>query len=318
MVLVFDPVQSLDWSYEIERDLLSARAVELVVPASNDEAYSLLPIAEVVIVSEWLPTELVPSLARCVGLLSYRVGFDTFDLAAAEAAKIPVANIAGYCTEEVSDHALALLLVATRRILPFASAARDGDWDVYRWPEFSAIRRLRGQTLGIVGAGRIGSRVAVKAQAFGLETIAYDPYLTQTSVDNLHLVSLEELLARSALVVLCSSLTESSRHLIDRGAISRMQDGVILVNVARGGLVDEGALIVALRSGRVGVAALDVRGEEPPGPLDEIRQLPNVILTPHLAATSRESHADLHAFAAREVLRLLEAAGLLSGEPDLA
>jgi D-3-phosphoglycerate dehydrogenase len=153
----------------------------------------------------------------------------------------------------------------------------------------------------------------VKAHAFGVETIAYDPHLTQSPVEDLHLVSLDELLARSAMIVLCSALTGASRHLIDRRAISRMQDGVILVNVARGGLIDEVALMEGLRSGRVGVAALDVRADEPPGASDEMRKLPNVILTPHLAATSVESHADLHAFAAAEVLRLLEGARLLPG-----
>jgi D-3-phosphoglycerate dehydrogenase / 2-oxoglutarate reductase len=313
IALVFDPIRSLDWSYEIERDLLGERDVELVVPASDDEALSLLPMADIVIVSEWLPTELIAALDRCVGLLSYRVGLDTFDVDVARAAGIPVANVAGYCTEEVSDHGLALLLAATRRLLPFARAASDGDWDVYGWPEFRAIRRLRGRTLGIIGAGRIGSRVAVKAHAFGVETIAYDPHLTQSPVEDLHLVSLDELLARSAMIVLCSALTGASRHLIDRRAISRMQDGVILVNVARGGLIDEVALMEGLRSGRVGVAALDVRADEPPGASDEMRKLPNVILTPHLAATSVESHADLHAFAAAEVLRLLEGARLLPG-----
>jgi D-3-phosphoglycerate dehydrogenase / 2-oxoglutarate reductase len=313
MVLVFDPVRSLEWSYDIERDLLEARDIDLVVPASDDEACALLPMADVVIVSEWLPTDLVPSLARCVGLLSYRVGLDTFDVAAAEAAGIPVANVAGYCTEEVSDHALALLLAATRRLIPFARAAGEGEWEVYGWPEFRSIRRLRGRTLGIVGAGRIGSRVAEKAQAFGMETVAYDPYLPGSPVGDLRLVALDELLARSAMIVLCSALTDSSRHLIDHRAIARMQDGVILVNVARGGLIDEVALLEGLRSGRIGVAALDVRAEEPPNSADEIRQMPNVILTPHLAATSVESHADLHAMAAAQALRLLEDAQLLRG-----
>ena len=313
MVLVFDPIRSLDWSYEIERDVLGERDVELVVPASDGEALSLLPIADVLIVSEWLPTELIASLDRCVGLLSYRVGLDTFDVDVAQTAGIPVANVAGYCTEEVSDHGLALLLAAARRLLPLARAASDGDWDVYGWPEFRAIRRLHGRTLGIIGAGRIGSCVAVKAQAFGIETIAYDPYLTHSAVEDLPLVPLDELLARSSMIVLCSALTDASHHLIDRRAISRMQDGVILVNVARGGLIDEVALVEGLRSGRVGVAALDVRADEPPGASDEMRRLPNVILTPHLAATSVESHADLHAFAAAEVLRLLEGARLLAG-----
>jgi D-3-phosphoglycerate dehydrogenase len=314
-VLVFDPIRELEWSYESERALLAARGADLVVPASADEARAELAGADVVVVSDWLPTELIGSLSRCVGLLSYKVGLDTFDVDAAQAAGIPVRSIAGYCTEEVSDHALMLLLAAARRLLPFSRAAAEGEWDVYGWPEFRSIRRLRGRTLGIVGAGRIGSRVAVKAQAFGLRTIAYDPYLTALSVPDLELVGLDELLERSEAIVLCSALTESSRGVVGAEAFARMRDGVILVNVARGGLVDEAALLDALRSGRVGVAALDVRAEEPPDPEhDEIRRQPNVVLTQHLAATSVESHADLHAFAAREAILLLEEAGLLPAE----
>jgi D-3-phosphoglycerate dehydrogenase / 2-oxoglutarate reductase len=311
VVLVYDPITTVAWTYEPERQLLAEAGVRLTVPttprASDEELFG----ADVVIVSDPFPTELISHLTRCAGLLCYRVGMDTVDVDAARAAGVPVTNIAGYCTEEVSDHALALLLALQRRIVPFAAAASRGDWDVYDTDDFRSIRRLCGQRLGIVGLGRIGSRVAVKAGAFGMTVAAYDPYLAASPSPDVTMLSLEELLRTSDAIVLCSALTDTSRSLIDAERLALMLPGAVLVNVARGGLVDEEALIAALRSGRLGGAALDVRAQEPPPDDDPLRQLPNVVLTQHIGATSRESHADLHALAAERALELLQRAGRL-------
>jgi D-3-phosphoglycerate dehydrogenase / 2-oxoglutarate reductase len=309
-VVIYDPIQELDWSYDIEQAIFDAEGVRLVIPQSQVDAEAALGDADVLIVCEFLPTALIPQLRRCVGLLSYKVGLDTVDGPALAAAGIPIRSVAGYCTEEVSDHALTLMLAAQRRLLPFARSAAEGDWEVYDRPEFRSIRRVRGQTLGILGAGRIGSRVAAKAQAFGMTTIAYDPFLTKASIDGLTLVPFDELLASSDALILCSALTDTSTRILDKGAFEQMRSGVILVNVARGKLIDEDALLDAVLSGQVAVAALDVRAEEPPDPAtDELRALPNVILTQHMAATSVESHLDLHTLAAAEVLAMLRDGG---------
>lgn len=312
VVLVYDPITSVPWDYDAEREALAAAGVDLRVPATDTADEHELSVADVVIVSAPFPTRLLSRLERCVGIICYSVGMDSVDAAAAEAARIPVTNVAGYCTEEVSDHALALLLAVWRGIVPFAVSAAQGDWDVYDSRPFRAIRRLRGRRVGVVGLGRIGSRVAAKAGGFDMEVVAHDPYLTESPVQGVELVTLEELLRSCDAVVLCSALTSSSRGLIDAERLKLMKPDAVLVNVARGGMVDEAALAEALKSGAIGAAALDVRAQEPPPADDPLRSLPNVILTQHVAATSRESHADLHALAAERALELLRRAGRLS------
>src|SRR5439155_1008421 len=191
---------------------------------------------------------------------------------------IPVRNVPDYCTEEVSDHALALLLAAERRLTAFAELAASGQWDVVGRPENESIRRLRGQTLGILGAGRIGSKVARKARAFGFRTIAFDPYISSTEDPEIELVPLPDLLGQADALVLCASLNDGSRGLLGWNEFAQLRPGVILVNVARGALIDEAALAEALGSGRVGLAALDVRSPEPPAKgADPLAGLPNVI-----------------------------------------
>lgn len=309
-VVVWDPVRELDWSYDRERELLAAEGVRLVVPDSDRASVEQLHGADVLIVSGPFPAELLPQLTRCVGIICYSVGMDSVDAVAAAAAGIPVTNVAGYCTDEVSDHAMALLLAVQRRLIPFTRAADRGDWAVYSGPDFYGIRRMRGQSVGIVGLGRIGSQVAVKCAAFGMSVIAFDPFLAGSSLDFVELCDLDVLLERSDVVVLCSALTDSSRRLLDADRIAALRHGAVIVNVARGALIDEVALAQALACGDVSAAALDVRSPEPPDlEADPLRGMPNVILTQHMAATSREARDDLHVFAARRAVELLADAG---------
>lgn len=314
-VLVWDPIRDLEWSYDRERDLLAAEGIELVVPEPGRATDEQLRAADVVIVSDPFPSDLMPLLAgHCVGIICYSVGMDAVDAEAASRAGIPVTNVAGYCTDEVSDHAMALLLTLQRRLVPFLESAQRGDWDVYAGDAFYGIRRLRGQTVGIVGLGRIGSQVAVKCTAFGMQVHAYDPFLDRSPVPGVELMDLEPLLAGSDVLILCSALTSSARRLIDAERLATMRRGALLVNVARGGLVDEVALLAALRSGALAGAGLDVRAHEPPPADDPLRGLPNVVLTQHMAATSQEARDDLHVFAARRAAELLGAAGRLPAE----
>jgi D-3-phosphoglycerate dehydrogenase len=309
-VAVFDPPPG-DWSFAPEAAALAHRGVDLVVPATEADAEEAIRDADVVIVTgvRRLDAARVAGLRNAVGILCYSIGTDKVDGPAAQAAGIPVRNVPDYCTEEVSDHALALLLAAQRRLLPVAVATR-GSWRLEDRSILGPIRRLRGQTLGVLGAGRIGRLVAGKARAFGFRTIAHDPVVADAGDPDLELVDLESLLERADALVLCAALTPASRHVIGRSALARVRAGLILVNVARGGLVDEVALAEALRDGRVGYAALDVRDPEPPDPgSDPLAGLPNVLQTPHVAATSRDAVDDLHRLAARHVLEMLETAG---------
>ena len=309
-VVVYDPIPG-GWSWSPEEEILGARGVELVVPRDDPAADVAIRTADAVIVTGVgrLDAARVRTLERCVGILCYSIGMDKVDGLAAESAGIPIRNVPDYCTEEVSDHGLALLLAAQRRLLPLATATAAGGWSADR-SLTGSIRRLRGQTLGIAGAGRIGRLVARKARAFGFRTIAYDPFLDASGDPDLALVDQDELFGTSDAIILCAAYAPGTPPLVADETLARVRPGLILVNVARGGHVDEAALARALADGRVAVAALDVRAHEPPGTAqDPLSGLPNVILTPHVAATSRDAIDDLHRLAAQGVLDLLAGGG---------
>jgi D-3-phosphoglycerate dehydrogenase len=312
-VVVFDPVPGPStWGPEIE--ILGSRGVDLVVPEDAAAADDAIRTADAVIVTGYgrLDAARVAGLERAVGILCYSIGMDKVDGPAAKAAGIPIRNVPDYCTDEVSDHALALLLAAQRRILPFATATAAGGWPNDK-SITGSIRRLRGQTLGIAGAGRIGRLVATKARAFGFRTIAFDPFIAAASDPDLQLVDRDELFATSDAIVVCAAYTPGAPPLISREALAGVKPGLIVVNISRGGHIDEHALAEALQDGRVAVAALDVRVTEPPDPADDpLSGLPNVVLTPHIAGSSREAVDDLHRLAAEYVLDMLEAGGRIS------
>ncbi len=309
-VVVYDPIPG-GWSWASEETILEGRGVDLVVPPDDAAADAAIRTADAVIVTGVgrLDAARVRSLERCVGILCYSIGMDKVDGLAAESAGIPVRNVPDYCTEEVSDHALALLLAAQRRLVPLATATAAGGWAAD--PSLTgALRRLRGQTLGIAGAGRIGRLVARKARAFGFRTIAYDPLLEASGDPELSLVDRDELFGTADAIVICAAYTPGTPPLIASETLALVKPGLILVNVARGGHVDEAALARALADGRVAVAALDVRVHEPPATAeDPLSNLPNVVLTPHIAATSRDAIDDLHRLAAEGVLELLAGGG---------
>jgi D-3-phosphoglycerate dehydrogenase len=312
-VLIYDPIVTLPWNYDTEREALREHGVDLVIPADESEALAALPHADVVVVSGRLPVQHLELARNCCGICCYSVGMDGVDAARAAELGIRVTNVPDYCTEDVADHAVALLLALQRCIVPFAVAAAAGRWAVRDRPEFYQIRRLRGQTVGVVGVGRIGTRVAEKCAGIGMTPIGYDPVRTEAP-PGVPLVGLPELLSRSDAVVLCAALTDGNHRIIDATALQQMRPHCTVVNVARGGLVDEAALAEALRSGRIRAAGLDVRDPEPPDPArDPLRQLPNVVLTQHVAATSMEAFTDIRRLAAQQILGLLRDAGRLAG-----
>jgi D-3-phosphoglycerate dehydrogenase / 2-oxoglutarate reductase len=306
-VVVLDPIRDLDWDYGIEARLLAVAGADLVLPADDVAADAAVRDADVVVVSgiRGLDADGIARLRRAVGILCYSIGMDRVDGEAARAAGIPVRNVPGYCTDEVADHAMTLLLAAWRRLPQLAARAADGDWAVHADPDHRSILRLRGRALGILGAGRIGRAVASRARAFGMSTLASDPYVDDAGPD-LPVVPLPELLERADALVLCALLTDQTRGIVGREALARVRPGLVLVNVARGGLVDEHALAEAMRDGRVAAAALDVRDPEPPiAGQDPLTGLPGLLVTPHIAASSQEAVRDLHEMAAEIALEML-------------
>jgi D-3-phosphoglycerate dehydrogenase len=235
------------------------------------------------------------------------VGFDQVDIEAAAELGIVVTHVPDYCTDEVSDHALALLLGLHRRIPWLAWAIRDGRWaqaPVYggdRPASFHAgevpgpRRQLRDQTLGIVGFGRIGRRVAEKARGFGLRLLAHDPYLPADAGApyGVTMTDLDSLLAEADLVTIHCLLNAGTHGLIGAAQFARMKPTAVLVNTARGPIVDPDALVAALQGGQIAAAALDVTDPEPPAADSPLLSLPNLILTPHSAYYSDRSRAEV-------------------------
>lgn len=241
------------------------------------------------------------ALPRCRVVARYGVGVDTVDLRAATARGVVVANVPDYCAEEVSDHALALLLALWRRVALYDRAIHAGCWD---FSVGKPISRLAGKVLGLVGVGRIGSRLARKAAGVGLTVWGHDPYLPTWPAGVVQ-ASLEDLLSGADIVSLHLPLTEATRHLIGEAALRRMKPNALLINTSRGGLVDTAALRRALLEGRISGAGLDVLDREPPSPDSPLLALPNVVLTPHAAFYSEESVADLKRAVAEAVAAAL-------------
>lgn len=256
-----------------------------------------------------MPTNVIDALEHCKIIARYGIGVDTVDLVAATRKGIAVTNVPEYCVDEVSDHALALLLAWARKVVVANRAIRAGSWQL---ADVAPIHRLRGQTLGLVGLGKIALRLAGKAQALGLRVIGTDPYVSAERVAplNIALLPLDDVLAQSDFVSLHAPLTSETRGMLNADAFAKMKPTALIINTARGPLIDDGALRDALSSGKIAAAALDVTPLEPLPADSPLRTLENVILTPHIAYYSEESLRDLQQEAVDEVTRALR------GEPQ--
>ncbi len=240
-----------------------------------------------------------------VGLVRTGIGLDTVDIPAATRHGVCVAHVPDFCFDEVADTAMTLLLAVARNVRLAEQHVRGGSWTP---SALLPMRRLRGQTLGLVAFGHIARMVAERARGFGFQLIAFDPYVDAPTMAKLgveKVSGLEALLARSDVVSLHTPLTEETQGLIGRGQFAAMKPGAILVNTSRGKVVDEAALIEALRSGRLAGAGLDVLWTEPPARDNPLLQMENVVLTPHYASTTVEAIDDLAQKVSRQIVQYL-------------
>jgi D-3-phosphoglycerate dehydrogenase len=251
------------------------------------------------VVSAYVPGSVIEELRRCRVIARLGAGTDRVDVEAATRRGIVVSNVPDFCLNEQAEHTLALLLAWGRRLPYMTDAMRRGDWSARHHP---GVHRIAGQVLGLVGFGASAQAVAVRARALGLRLLAwarnppkYQHIAVAAGVD---LVAIDRLLEESDFVSVHLPLTAETRHLLDAGRLARMKPTAVLINTSRGAVVDEAALVEALRSGRIGGAALDVfEGIDvfaPPGPPPDhpLLGLDNVILTPHCAGSSVESTRD--------------------------
>jgi len=215
------------------------------------------------------------------------MGTDTIDVENATRRKIAVLTAPGANSNSVAEYTFALLLALARKVAPAVSSLAAGKWDRKAFEG----SELRGKTLGLLGLGRIGSRVASIGRAFGMTVIGHDPAVTAEQAESLglDLLPLEAVIQNADVLSLHAKLTPTTRHMLDERGLSQVKRGVLIVNTARGALIDDAALVKALCEGRVGGAALDVYEAEPLPADSPLRAAPNILLTPHLAASTAEA-----------------------------
>jgi len=231
------------------------------------------------------------------------VGVDNIDIEAATDRGVIVMNTPTGNTIATAELTFTHMLAGTRPIVQACARMREGGWDRKKYTG----SELNGKTLGILGMGRIGTEVAKRAMAFQMDVLAYDPYLTETRAKSLGVkpATLDEVIAQADYITVHMPLTAETKHMLDADAFARMKDGVRVFNCARGGIIDEAALIEALKSGKVAAAGLDVYEDEPPAEDSELRKLPNLVLTPHLGASTQEAQENVGIDVAKQMVEAL-------------
>ena len=248
--------------------------------------------------------QLLDRMDDCRIVARYGIGVDNVDVEAATKRGIYVTNVPDYCQEEVATHALSLLLSLYRGITRYDASVADGEWDR---DVVTPIHRLSTQTLGVVGFGAIGRAVADRATALGFDVVTSDPFVDEATAANhgAELVPFEDVLERADAVMIHSPLTDDTRGMVDAAAFERMKSSAVLVNVARGPVVEGDALRGALDAGQIAGAGLDVFPDEPPAEDDPLRDHERVVATPHVAWYSEEANAERRRTAAENVRAVL-------------
>ena len=249
----------------------------------------------------------IAAMERCRIIVRYGIGVDTIDVAAATERGIYVANVPDYCLDEVSDQALTLLLMLSRQMIPSIALAKEDTWSMSKMPQ---LYRLRGQTCGLFGCGRIGTLLVAKALGLGMRVIIHDPYLSAWRAREMgaELVSFDDLLSQADFISLHAPLMEETHHVFGAASFAKMKKTAFVINTARGGLIDEAALIVALDAGEIAGAGLDVvESETAVTPARRaLVNHPKIIVTAHTAWLSREARATLQLKAIEQVVACLK------------
>lgn len=310
MAMLVAVADSVFPNLDTAREVLGGIGAELALaPDSSPEAILKVAAAADALLVTYakITADMIRQMTRCRIISRFGIGVDNVDLDAATAAGIVVTKVPDYCIDEVSDHAMALLLALARKITASNAQVHGGRWEM---KAVVPIHRLRGRILGLVGFGRIPRLVAPKARAFGLRVIVYDPLVQAEMFAREHVdqVDFDELLAQSDYISIHTPLLPETRNLFSADAFARMKPGAYLINTARGPIVDDQALARALDKGQLAGAALDVMPQEPPVGSPLLGR-DNVIITPHSSFYSEESLLELQRKAAEEV------ADVLTGKP---
>ncbi len=294
-------------SIEPEQEVLAKIGAELIVAEIGEEK-ELLSLAPTVdgILTCWKPVRkpVIDAAKKCQIIARYGIGLDNIDVETATENGVIVTNVPAYCVDEVSDHAIALLLTCARKISVYNEAIKTGTWDQNIGPQ---MYRLRGKTLGIIGFGHIAKAIISKAKAFGLNVTVYSPrtspeLIKRHGAEN---VSFQDLLKTADFVTIHAPLTTETQHMFSYDEFRAMKSTAFLINTARGGIVDTAALTASLQNGEIAGAGIDVLETEPPEIDEVLLTLDNVVITPHAAFVSDESILELEVTAATCVAQVL-------------
>jgi D-3-phosphoglycerate dehydrogenase len=310
-VVVTDYIEpDLDWEAKCMREMdIAFQACQLKF-AGEKQLLDATWDADIVVVNMApITAGLVEQWQRCSLVIRHGVGYDNVDVSALTRRGIRFANIPDYCVEEVAEHTISLIFALARKILPSRTilerSSRQGRWE---FSEVEPIYRMKGQTLGIIGVGRIGARILEKLRSFGFSFLLCDPYLSSARQDavGIELVSHEEVYRKSDFIALHTPLNAETRHLINERTLALMKPSAFLINTARAGLIDHVALYRALKDGRLAGAAIDVFDPEPPRNDNPLFELQNVVLTPHLAWYSVEAGLEIRHKIVQQIQRFKE------------
>jgi len=312
-----------DYDYgdvDIERAIIEDAGLRLVAAQckTEDDVIEAARDADAIVAQyATVGARAIAAFTRCRVIARYGTGVDIVDVDAATRRGILVTNVpSDWCQNEVADHAMALLLAAARKICTYDRATRAGAW---RWQSGEPIHRMQGRALGLLSFGAIAQAIAARAHAFGMRVIAHDPYMAPDDVTahGATPVSFDELIEQSDYLVIQAPLTKETHHLIGEAELRRMKPTLILINTARGPIINDDALYLALKEGWIAGAGLDDIEEEPAKlrdwkPVNPLFSLDNVVITPHAAYYSEEAIRTVRDFAAHEVVRVL------TGKPPLS
>jgi D-3-phosphoglycerate dehydrogenase len=281
-----------DWTFndlDLEKQILESNQIELSGKQSKTESDLIALVSEAdAVITQFakINANVIGAMKKAKVIVRYGIGVDNVDLAAARSRNIPVCNIPSYCIDEVADHTLAFILATTRQVVPNTQHLHAGKWGLP--VPLSAMQTLKELTVGVVGFGRIGREVTNRLLAFKSRVLVFDPVVPAADLAKAgaEASSLDNLLAQSDIVTPHCPSNEKTRRLFNREAFAKMKRGATFINVGRGDLVDSAALVEALQSGHLGMAALDVFDPEPIPTDSPVLKMPNVILAAHIASAS--------------------------------
>ena len=289
---------------DIEKKFFESKNINLVVSKNKDDLKNQIIDADgLLFCFESIDESILRSSKKLKIAQRYGIGVDNIDIKVATELGIVVANIPDYCIDEVSDHAISMILSLNRLLQRDSDLVKQGKWNEVK--KDKRVYRLSNSTLGLLGFGRIGKRISEKAMSFGMNVIAYDPFLKQNNVGGVKLLDLNQVLSESDFISLHLPLNDQTNHIINDKQFKLMKQDSILINVSRGGLINEDSLIKYLSSGKLRGAGLDViEGSKEKS--NKLFSFDNVIITPHTAFFSQESSEELQLRSSQQLYDVLK------------